>query len=483
MSGCAIYTTPQMDLNLPNTSFNSAFNATPLNATFKSDAEKDLTRAESAPSQIRGMWWKNFERQQLNKLIEHALQHNFSLKSQLALTKASELALVQQNASDYPSVNMSAGATADAEQINEIRSGNIGLSSSWEVDLWGKLESLQEKAQWDLVSQQAIYKMRLNTVAGTVANIWLNWQAEREKKLLYASQFARTKTALEVIQRRFAMGKNSVTSVWQQQRLLESIKSQQVNNQSQLLVLEQQLISWLGGDMNTVFTLLQSTPEQEVSLSLALDPVPEITLSQLQVRPDLQQAYAKLQAADKLAAAAAAEKFPRLTLRADIKSSKTNTVALFDDWAKNFIVGLTAPIFNGGAIEAKRQQRLLQLEASFADYQQKWLDAILDVQTALINEGQLFRVAEQLQIQLELAQKTVRVVSLKYRNGKATYLALLRAQETSLNLERQQVNAKRSLLANRIKLYREISHSNFSQSPDLQHHLLLTSHSVVEDIK
>jgi outer membrane protein TolC len=325
--------------------------------------------------------------------------------------------------------------------------------------------------------------MRLNTVAGTVANIWLNWQAEREKKLLYASQFARTKTALEVIQRRFAMGKNSVTSVWQQQRLLESIKSQQVSNQSQLLVLEQQLISWLGGDVNTVVTLLQSTPEQEVSLSLALHPVPEITLSQLQVRPDLQQAYAKLQGADKLAAAAAAEKFPRLTLRADIKSSKTNTIALFDYWVKNLIVGLTAPIFNGGAIEAKRQQRLLQLEASFADYQQKWLDAILDVQTTLINEGQLFRVAEQLKIQLELAQKTVRVVSLKYRNGKATYLALLRAQETSLNLERQQVNAKRSLLANRIKLYREISHSNFTQSPDLQPHSLLTSHSAVENIK
>jgi outer membrane protein TolC len=125
----------------------------------------------------------------------------------------------------------------------------------------------------------------------------------------------------------------------------------------------------------------------------------------------------------------------------------------------------------------------LQLEASFADYQQTWLDAILDVQTALIDENQLFRVAEQLEVQLSLAQKTVRVVSLQYRNGKSSYLALLRAQETSLNLERQQLNAKRSLLANRIKLYRELSHSNFTKDPALAPRTLLTQTSSIQNIK
>ncbi|MGJ8693143.1 MAG: TolC family protein [Thalassotalea sp.] len=406
-------------------------------------------------------WWQLFHDHQLDQLIAQALQQNYSLLATLARVQSAQAQLAVSTTSRYPDLNFTANGTADIESLDKVKSGSFGLSSSWELDLWGGIAALEEKAQWDLISKQALHKTRLNTVAGGVSATWLNWLAESHKKQLLAAQYQRTETALSVINRRFALGKNSVTDIWQQKRLLESIISQQATNQARLQTYKKQLAVWLG-------TAEYQLPELAQIALPKLNILPEqtIPLQALHARPDIQQAYANLQASDASLAAAVTEKFPRLTLRANYSTSKSSTVELFDDWLGNLAASLVMPIFNAGEIDNKIKQREYNLAASYADFSQAWLDAIYDVEVSLINEQQLYQISKQLHLQLTLAKKTERVTSQQYLNGKSSYLALLKAQETSLTLERQAIDAQKSLLNNRVQLYRKLSHGNFDPEQD-----------------
>ena len=133
-----------------------------------------------------------------------------------------------------------------------------------------------------------------------------------------------------------------------------------------------------------------------------------------------------------------------------------------DDWSGNLIASLTLPIFDAGVKKSIVEQRKLSLRALVLDYQQVWLEAIAKVNQVLVNETQLSKVAKNLVSQLDLAQRTEKLTTIKYLNGKTNYLNLLKAQESILLLERQIIDANKKVMLNRVLLYRELSHGDFS---------------------
>ncbi|WNC72843.1 TolC family protein [Thalassotalea psychrophila] len=408
-------------------------------------------------------WWQSFEDAKLNELIAIGLENNQSLASSLAKVKSATAGLTVSQSNKYPDLNLTASSRSDFDNMDKANSASVGLTSSWELDLWGRIASLEQRAVWDVVARQALYKARANAVAGSIANAWFGWIAATDKQRLFADQYKRTNSALKVINRRFALGKNSITDIWQQQRLLESIVTQQTVNDARLAIFAKQLALWLGVKSSQLSQLTQTSLPK-------VPPLPSIglPLSALQYRPDIQQAFAELQASNASMAAAVTDRFPRITLRASYSTNKNNVQDLFDDWSGSLISSLVLPLFDAGAKKAVVKQKEYDLQASFADYKQTWLEAIYAVETSLITEQQLTKVANNIDLQMLLAKKTERVISSKYLNGKASYLTLLKAQETSLNLERQVVDAQKELINNRVSLYRELSHGNFTQASDVE---------------
>ncbi|WOH35947.1 TolC family protein [Thalassotalea fonticola] len=431
--------------------------------TKKLNLTPDLDESFSAQGSLTqpAMWWLVFEDDKLNELISLGLLQNQSLRASLASVNRARASLGLAQSNKYPNLNLSAGTNTDIENLDGADTAFIGFTSNWEFDIWGRIEALEQKSSWDLEARKALYKARANTVAGAISTAWFGWLAQVDKQRLFNDQYKRTESALKVINRRFALGKNSVTDIWQQQRLLESIVAQQAVNDARLAIYSKQIALWVGVKSANLPQLNKASLPQVPDL-----PKLGVPLNTLQFRPDIQQAYASLQASNASLAAAATERFPRLSLRANYSTNKNNIKDLFDDWSGSLISSLAMPIFDAGATKAKVEQQEYQLEASFAEYKQTWFDAIFEVEQSLITEQQLAKVADNIAIQMDLAKKTERVISMKYLNGKSNYLNLLKAQETSLNLERQVVDAQFSLINNRISLYRELSHGNFTQDSD-----------------
>ena len=126
------------------------------------------------------------------------------------------------------------------------------------------------------------------------------------------------------------------------------------------------------------------------------------------------------------------------------------------------------PIFDSDKRSQVVEQRTLLLQALIMEYKQVWLEAITAVNKSLVNENQLITVVNNLQLQLKLAQKTEQLTVIKYLNNKANFIDLLNAQEDILALELQRIDADKSLLLNRVLLYRELSHGNFTHDENQQ---------------
>ncbi|WP_019026075.1 TolC family protein [Colwellia piezophila] len=415
---------------------------------------------EEGNSKLDRDWWHSFDNEELSQLVSQGLQDNLSLKAKELRLKSSAINAKIASADLYPSLNLTSNVSSKFDDFGEVNSASFGLSSSWELDLWGGIAANENKAYWNHQEQLALYRARATLVAGSISNAWLGLMSEQEKQRVLADQFQRTQDALKVISRRFAMGKISVTNIWQQQKLLKSIEVLQSKNHADLYIYQQTLALWL-----SVPTKAFISKQLDIMHSLpSLPQLPKLGVPAqvLKYRPDIEQAFAKIKAADEHLAMAISNQYPRITLRANYSTTKNSVADLFDDWSGNLIASLAMPLFDSGERKSVVEQRELELQALLFDYQQVWLTAIASVNQVLINETQLLKITKNLQEQLDLAERTERLTTIKYLNGKTNYLNLLKAQESILSLERQFIEANKRVMINRVLLYRELSHGDFS---------------------
>lgn len=416
---------------------------------------------EQGSQKLDTLWWKAFENDELTQLIEQALQKNLTLKARELRLKSSAISAEISGADLYPDLNLTPNISSDFDRITDVNNASVGINSSWELDVWGSISANQNKSYWASQGQKALYKARANLVAGNIATAWIGLISEEEKKLILATQYRRTKDALTVISRRFAMGKNSVTDIWQQQRLLKSIEVRQSTNVTDIYLYKQTLALWLGIQPSELI-------KNNINISPELPVLPEmgIPAQLLKHRPDIEYAFTEIKSANENLSIAVAAQYPRITLRANYSTSSDSLKDLFDDWSGNLIASLALPLFDSGTRKLVVEQRKLELKVLMLDYQQVWLEAIASVNNVLINEAQLFEVSKNLTLQLDLADRTEKLTTIKYLNGKTNYINLLRAQESILSLERQLIDANRRLITNRVLLYRELSHGDFSLRKD-----------------
>lgn len=402
-------------------------------------------------------WWTQFNNKELTRLVNVAFNQNLELKARLFRLKANAIDVEMSGLSQYPNVSLSSNASSNIEKLKSIDTASLGVNASWELDVWGRLSANKKKSYWTYKGQQALYRANANLVAGNIANAWISLVSEQEKKSTLALQHKRTQNALTVISKRFAMGKNSVTTIWQQQRLLKSIEVQQSTNLTSIYNHKQTLALWLG-------IPLTELKYNHLATSIMFPPLPEIGIPAqlLKHRPDIENALTKIKSSNENLAIAIAARYPRITLRANYATSKSALEELLDDWSGNLISSLILPLFDSGATELLIKKRKLELTALMLEYQQVWLEAINSVNKVLVNETKLLNVLNNLSLQIDLAERTEKLTTIKYLNGKTSYINLLRAQESILALERQLIDANKSLMTNRVLLYRELSHGNFS---------------------
>ena len=406
-------------------------------------------------------WWEEFKQPQLNILTELALVQNLDIKqawSRLAQARANVCIV----ASDlYHKIDLTGSIEYKGEvkrDDNNKTQNSSGItyllspSLSYEVDLWKRIDSKVKAAQFGECTSVEELEATALVLTGSVVDLWLTIQEQKELLKLIHHQIEVSQTLLELVELRFSIGKSSALAVYQQRLQFEETRASLIPVEAQLRTSNHQL-----------HVLLGEPPEDFPNIdsnifSVTLPPFPDLgTPAQLlERRPDLRSAQYKLAAADYEVAAAVADCFPRLTLPMTAEFKTKDCINFFKEQVYKMTARLVEPLIDGGRRRCEVERRKAIVKERLDAFGQRFLNALREVEDAIVNEKAQEALIEQLRLEVDIARLNLEEAHQRYATGLNDYLTVIAAIQSLQRLERRMIVEHRKLLVNRSKLYRAL---------------------------
>ncbi|HAI12618.1 MAG TPA: hypothetical protein DCM28_13000 [Phycisphaerales bacterium] len=417
---------------------------------------------------LQNQWWLALEDQQLNDLIDKALKSNLDLQmawDRLALAQAQTRKL---GAPLKPSLDATGGIEREVRRSNGTRNTdntyNLSLGASYEIDLWGKLRSERDASVYEQQATQHDVHTAAITLTASVAQTWYQLIEQRGQIQLLDEQMKINRQVLELVESRFRRGQAVASDVLRQKALVQSREGDRIVAQGQAQILEHQLAVLLGQLPNT----LDVAPPARL-ITLPQLPSTGLPLDVIQRRPDVQSAFASIMAADRNLAQAIADQYPTVSLSLSSGTSAEHLRDLFDNWFANIAANLVAPLFDGGQRKAEIDRQKALVSEALHGYHQTILDAITDVEDALVLESYQAQYIDSLMKELQLNRDAVSRIREQYTKGSQDYLNVLDSLLDLQSTERDLLTAREKMIEYRIALYRALSGNwEMSQPPLLQ---------------
>lgn len=259
---------------------------------------------------------------------------------------------------------------------------------------------------------------------------------------------------LELIELRYRYGQLNASDVLRQRQLLESTRADEAAARSDLALLRHGLSELLGGVWKEGD---EAWTGAETEWQLPALPATGMPVQTVLQRPDVQQAWLRVQSADQAVAAAIAERFPRLDLSVNLASTDAGMLNLLDEWTGSLVAALLGPVIDGGARRANVESKRAVLEQRLAEFREQVLAAFREIQDALVAEHSLQQQLASLSEQQRLAEANVQSLMVQLRNGTADFPSLLESQVSFSGVRRQWLTQRQQLIDNRISLYRALA--------------------------
>ena len=423
----------------------------------QSSLELPTSFSLSGSTELAGKWWLAFGDDQLNTLIEQALTDNFSLKSAWERLSQAEALYRRNRAAIFPVIDGEASGShstnqTDGTTINTDRAV-LGLSASYELDLWGKIDSEIQASRLDMEASGADLDAAAMTLTAEIAGTWYLLIQQTDSLRLLEEQIKTNINALDLITAQFRTGQVPIADVLQQRQLIETQRGE----------LELQLLQE-GQTRHKLSVLMGQVPGSEVVevtgqlIELPALPATGVPAEVLSLRPDVLSSFLALQSADSRVAAAVADQYPALRLTASLETVGSSTSTVFSDYLGSIMAGLTAPLLDGGRRKAEVERTSAVARERLHDYGQSLITAVGEVEDALLAEMQQQQYIQSLEMQLSLATQTMEQVKERYLKGVENYQRVLTALTSLQSLQQSKITAQKDLLLNRIELCRALGH-------------------------
>ncbi len=393
-------------------------------------------------------WWQALNDPLLDELLATAMLENPTVQQLAARLRAARAGATAAGAERFPVVNLSADHQNPLDDKFSAESNVLGLAASYELDLWGRIGATARAAQHHAAATEQEWQAARISLSANVATQWIRIGSARQRLALIAAERQAYENILQLVELRFRNGQVTASDVLRQRQLLESTRGLEAVTTADLGVLEHGLAELLG--------LAAGVDHWSGYQQTSLLPLPAtgVPAQVVQRRPDVQQVWQQLLAADAEVAVAIANRFPRLSLGAASSTSAAGAADLFDNWISNLSASLLAPLIDGGRRRAEVERRKALLDQQLAAYRGVVLSAFREIQDGLLRDQQQQIRLGSLQSQLEFSDASVARLLKQLRNGSVDYPAVLDGQITNSALRRELHSARQTAQEFRISLYR-----------------------------
>ena len=410
-------------------------------------------------------------------LIDTALQRNQDIAMALQRIELARADLWEREAALLPSVsaegsggvhrygkytssgvgnydtNFSDNIDPDQRMSNPLPEYFLGVRSSWEVDIWGKLRTRRRAALLRFMASEKARQLVVTNLVAEIARLYYELLTlDNELEIIERNRILQ-KTALETIVIQKQAGRANELAVRQ-------FTAQLLNTQTRAIRIEQQIME----NENRINTLLgrytqpitRGAPilEQELPERIGVG----VPADMLRRRPDVQQAELQLRAYEADLQSARLAFLPSLNITPYLGFNAFRSSVLFNPASIAFglIGGLTAPIINRKPLRAGQRRAQAHATEALFNYNKIVLTAYQETALNLRTLDNMQKIALLKEIETTALQQGVSISNDLFSVGYATYLEVITAQRSVLEaeLERTLIQQRRFLAL--VSLYRAL---------------------------
>jgi multidrug efflux system outer membrane protein len=437
-----------------------------ISDSFANQAEKGLS-----PDKIEITWWRSFNDEVLNQLVELATGGNHDLRIATARVHEARALKLETEFDRYPTVTSQASytrerASEDALVVVEPPGGvpeidrdsnffTAGFDATWELDFFGRVRRSIEARSAEVEATEAFRRDVIVTLLAEVARNYFELRGAQNQLEVARRNAENQRKTLDLTIAILEGGRGTELDTSQARAQLNSTLAT-------IPILETAIkraiyrLSVLIGQQPTVL-------EQELSKPLSLPELPELVAigkpeDLLRRRPDIRVAERNLASATALIGVATADLFPRVTFVGSIALESDSFSGLFSSGSDAFFFGprIFWAAFDLGRVRARIKATDARAESALAQYEQTVLLALEETENALVDFGRQQVRRDFLRESAQDSEKAVELAQLRFQYGVEDFLTVLVAERTLLQAQDQLAQSETSTATALVAVYKAL---------------------------
>lgn len=394
----------------------------------------------------------------LQGLIRQGIAENLDLKSAYTRIQQFEAFYAQSRAAFFPTFNANLGASesklTEAQGFGSrvITQYQVGVSSAWEADIWGRLRSSRRASLAALLQTTAGTRAIQTSIVTAIANSYFRLLALDQQLTITEQTVRNWDTTVNVMRELKRSARVTEAAVVQSEAQRYAAEVTIPDLKQSILETENELSVLTGRAPGSIQRSRIDAQEVPVLLKTG---VPAQLLAN---RPDVQEAEFAYRNAFELTNVARASFYPTLSINGSAGLSSLTIGSLFDAGAvaASIAGGFTQPIFNRRLLRTNLVVAQSQESAAFYNFQNRLLVASQEVSNAYaLHEHAVEKNGTRIN-QLMALGKSVEYTQELLRNGFANYTEVITARQSLLAAELGKVNDKLQQLQAVVNLYRAL---------------------------
>jgi outer membrane protein, multidrug efflux system len=379
----------------------------------------DATQFSTAD--VEREFWKGFNDEQLNELIERALSANHDIRIASARLREARALRGETRLDLAPTVQASAGYTkgrASDRQLGPLQNVDSeqdyydsGFDAFWELDFFGRVRRGIEASTAQLQSAEAnVYATQVSVTAEVARNYFELRGAQQQLAVARRNADNQGET-VRITTARLDAGRGTQ---------LDSSRAQ----------------AQLSATLATIPDLETAVNRGMLRLGVLTGQAPELLLRR---RPDIRVAERNLAAATAQIGVAVGDLFPRITFLGRWGFDAVNSSDLGNTGTETYSFGpsISWAAFDLGRVRQRIRQREAATDGALARYEQTVLQALEETDASLTAYSKAIVKQQHLQASASASLEAARLARARYESGVADFLQVLDAERTSLAAEDQ----------------------------------------------
>ncbi len=416
-------------------------------ASMRDAATLELATAVPTQAAVAPDWWRAFGDARLDRLVDQALAGSPNLRlAQTRLARAQAVSEVA-DAALLPQLGFGADITRQrytengavpAPLAGSVReSGTLQLSSSWEIDFFGKNRAALDAALGSARAAEADVQAARTLLASQVVRNWLQLSRLQDQLAVAERALAQRSEQLTLVRDRVNAGldtrleqRQAEGGLPEARQQIEALREQMALGRNALAALVAQPLAQLDLGEPTLAAL--QAP--------ALPAVRPADL--LGRRADVQAARWRVEASSQEVRSARAQFYPNINLNAFAGLSSIGLGNLLQAGSLQWGIGpaLRLPIFDAGRLRANLQVKTADVDAAVESYNAAVIDAVREVADQLASAQSIGVQQREQRAAQEAAEGAYDIAVQRYRAGLGNYLNVLTAESSVLSQRRLQVD-------------------------------------------